>query len=94
MEKGITLRGTGQAPVQKYWHELLQKIVDGEIDPTFILSHRFSIEEFSELYKAFDKKEMGIMKTFVQTKFSGPPAPGTPPLSSLRAHDVKPSAVV
>jgi threonine dehydrogenase-like Zn-dependent dehydrogenase len=94
MEKGITLRGTGQAPVQKYWHELLQKIVDGEIDPTFILSHRFSIEEFSELYEAFDKKEMGIMKTFVQTKFSAPPAPGTPALSSLRAHDVKPSAVV
>jgi len=94
MEKGITLRGTGQAPVQKYWHELLEKIEKGEFDPTIILSHRFSIEEFSELYEAFDKKEMGIMKTFVQTKFSGPPAPGTPALSSLRAKDVKPSAVV
>ncbi|KAI9870032.1 MAG: hypothetical protein M1830_004769, partial [Pleopsidium flavum] len=51
------------------------------------------IDEFRELYEAFDKKEYGIMKTFVQTRFSGPPAPGTPPLSSLRNGDIKPSAV-
>merc|ERR1711939_418690 len=38
MEKGITLRGTGQAPVQMYWHELLKKIEDGSFDPTIILS--------------------------------------------------------
>jgi threonine dehydrogenase-like Zn-dependent dehydrogenase len=94
MEKGITLRGTGQAPVQRYWKELLGKIESGEFDPTIILSHRFKIDEFRELYEAFDKKEMGIMKTFVQTRFSGPPAPGTPALSSLKAGDVKPSAVV
>jgi len=93
MEKGITLRGTGQAPVQKYWKELLKRIETGEFDPTFILSHRFSIDEFSELYAAFDKKEMGIMKTFVQTRFSGPPAPGTPALSSFKNDDIKPSQV-
>ncbi|KAI9872426.1 MAG: hypothetical protein M1830_001633, partial [Pleopsidium flavum] len=79
MEKGVTLRGTGQAPVQKYWKDLLQLIETGQFDPTLILSHRFQIDEFRELYEAFDKKEYGIMKTFVQTRFSGPPAPGTPP---------------
>jgi len=94
MEKGVTLRGTGQAPVQRYWKDLLKKVESGEFDPTIILSHRFSIEEFRELYEAFDKKEMGIMKTFVQTKFSAPPAPGTPALSSFKGGDVKPSAVV
>jgi len=26
METGITLRGTGQAPVQHYWHDLLKKV--------------------------------------------------------------------
>ncbi|KAI9808782.1 MAG: hypothetical protein M1825_003935 [Sarcosagium campestre] len=93
MEKGITLRGTGQAPVQNYWKDLLAKVVSGEFDPTIILSHRFKIDEFRELYDAFDKKEMGILKTFVQTQFSAPPAPGTPELSSLREGDVKPSAV-
>ncbi|CAG8958500.1 hypothetical protein HYFRA_00009814 [Hymenoscyphus fraxineus] len=94
MEKGITLRGAGQAPVQKYWKDLLKKIESGEFDPTIILSHRFHIDEFRELYEAFDKKEDGIMKTFVQTRFSGPRASGTPALSSFKAGDVKPSAVV
>jgi len=93
MEKGITLRGAGQAPVQKYWKDLLKKIESGEFDPTIILTHRFDIEEFKELYDAFDKKESGIMKTFVQTKFSAPPAKGTPQLSSFRSGDIKPSPV-
>ncbi|TAQ88570.1 hypothetical protein B7494_g3103 [Chlorociboria aeruginascens] len=94
MEKGITLRGAGQAPVQKYWKDLLKKIENGEFDPTIILSHRFRLEEFAELYEAFDKKEMGIMKTYVETKFSGPRADGTPELSSLKAGDVKRSNVL
>lgn len=93
MEKGITLRGGGQAPVQRYWKDLLKKIESGEFDPTIILSHRFDLEEFSELYDAFDKKEHGILKTFVQTKFSGPPSQGTPELSSFKNGDIKPSAV-
>lgn len=83
MEKGITLRGCGQAPVQKYWEELLQKIETGEFDPSFILTHRFDITEFKELYKAFDLKKGGIEKVFVQTKFSAPPAPGTPALGKV-----------
>jgi hypothetical protein len=57
------------------------------------VSHRFKIDEFRELYEAFDKKELGIIKTFVQTRFSSPPSPGTPPLSSFKAGDIKPSAV-
>lgn len=49
MEKGITLRGCGQAPEQKYWHELLDNIETGLFDLTFILTHRFAIDEFKEL---------------------------------------------
>ena len=90
MEKGITYRGCGQAPVQKYWHQLLEKIRTGEFDPTIVLTHRFSIEEFSNLYEAFDKKKHGIMKTYVQTRFSPPATPSTPPLSTLRSGDLKP----
>ena len=94
MEKGITLRGAGQAPVQKYWKDLLEKINSGEFDPTIILSHRFEIDEMRELYEAFDNKELGILKTFVQTRFSKPPAEGTPALSSFRSQDIKRSNVV
>ena len=93
MEKGITMRGTGQTPVQRYWHGLLEKIESGEFDPTIILSHRFKIDEFSELYDAFDKKELGLMKTFVQTRFSHPVAKGTPELSSFKEGHVRESAV-
>ncbi|KAI5846252.1 GroES-like protein [Morchella snyderi] len=85
MEKGITMQGAGQCPVHMYWHDLLKKIEEGVFDPTFILTHRFKIDEFKELYNAFDKKEYGIMKTFVETRWSNPPTTGTPPLVSLKA---------
>ncbi len=84
MEKGLTLRGGGQAPVQKYWHELLHYVENGSFDPTFILTHRFKIDEMKEVYEAFDLKKNGILKTFVETKFSNPPAPHTPPLTSAK----------
>ena len=92
MEKGVTLRGTGQAHVQKYWKEILQKVENGEFDPILILSHRFSMEEFSELYDAFGGKAHGILKRFVQ-RFSRKPAKGTPELSSFRSGNLKLSAV-
>lgn len=35
MEKGIQLTGCGQAPVQKYWEEILNDyIIPGKFDPT------------------------------------------------------------
>jgi threonine dehydrogenase-like Zn-dependent dehydrogenase len=93
MEKGVTLRGTGQTPVQRYWRELLAKVEAGDFDPTIILSHRFSLDEFGELYAAFDKKQHGILKVFVETRFSAPRAPGTPELSSFREGRILESAV-
>jgi threonine dehydrogenase-like Zn-dependent dehydrogenase len=83
MEKGIRLIGCGQAPVQKYIPECLGYIERGEFDPTLILTHRFELEAVPEVYKRFDLKDSGIMKVFVQTKFSSPPASGTPQLMQL-----------
>lgn len=85
MEKGVRLIGNGQAPVHKYWEEILYDyIIPGKFDPTFMLTHRVPIEDFEELYKKFDKRENGIEKVFVTTKFSAAPAPGTPPLTRLK----------
>ncbi|KAG8755915.1 hypothetical protein FRC14_003541 [Serendipita sp. 396] len=83
MENGIRLIGNGQAPVLKYWEELLQKIQSGEIDPTIMLSHRIDLEDVAKAYRIFDAKEEKMMKVFVQTKFSDPPAKGTPSLTRL-----------
>ncbi|KAJ6572755.1 GroES-like protein [Mycena vulgaris] len=83
MEKGIRLIGHGQAPVHKYWHELLAMIEAGKIDPTFVVTHRVALDEFPELYAAFDKRVGGVEKVFVETKFSAPPSAGAPPLSRV-----------
>lgn len=81
MERGIRLIGNGQAPVQKYWQDLLKMIESGEIEPLNMVSHRVLMEELAEVYYKFEKKEDGMQKVFVQTRFSAPPAPGTPALT-------------
>ena len=85
MERGIRLIGNGQAPVHMYWEKLLQMIKDGKTDPGIMLTHRVDVSEFEELYKVFDKRELGLQKVFVQTRFSDTPAQGTPPLTKLKA---------
>ena len=86
MERGIRLIGNGQAPVHKYWKDLLKMIQNGELDPRIMITHRISLDEMAELYKRFDarQEEDGIMKVFVETKFSGPRAEGTPALTRLQ----------
>ncbi|KAJ7101215.1 hypothetical protein B0H15DRAFT_756292, partial [Mycena belliarum] len=83
MEKGIRLIGHGQAPVHKYWHELLATIEAGDFDPLFVVSHRVALDEFPDLYASFDKRVGGVEKVFVETKFSNPPSAGAPPLSRV-----------
>ena len=52
MEKGLEIRG-GQTHVQKYTADLLQRIEAGEIDTTFLISHRLPLEEAPTGYKNF-----------------------------------------
>ena len=80
MERGIRLIGNGQAPVHMYWEQLLKMIQSGEIDPLKMVSHRVLIDDLAVVYDKFEKKEDGMQKVFVQTKFSDPPCPGSPEL--------------
>lgn len=60
MNKGLTIK-TGQTHVPKYHHKLLKKIEAGEIDPSYIITHRMSLEQGPEAYKMFrDKKDKCI----------------------------------
>ncbi|KAK3347232.1 chaperonin 10-like protein [Lasiosphaeria hispida] len=81
MQRGIRLIGNGQAPVHKYWEELLQKIRTGALDPTQMLSHRVRMEDLDKVYYKFDAKDDSMQKVFVETKFSFPQAKGTPELT-------------
>ena len=81
MERGVRLIGNGQAPVHLYWEKLLKFIEDGTIDPLQMVSHRVKLEDLEQVYYKFEKREDGMQKVYVQTRFSGEPAPGSPSLS-------------
>lgn len=82
MERGIRLIGNGQAPVHKYWEELLRQIQKGQLDPLQMLSHRVRLEDLDVIYKKFEQREDGMQKVFVETKHSFPRADGSPSLMS------------
>lgn len=82
MQRGVRLIGNGQAPVHKYWNELLKQIQSGDLDPFQMLSHRIRLEDLDKVYHKFDAKEDSMQKIFVETKFSFPKAEGSPDLTT------------
>ncbi|MDU0341826.1 zinc-dependent alcohol dehydrogenase [Bosea rubneri] len=61
MNKGLTLK-TGQTHTHRYLAPLLEKITSGEIDPSFVITHRAGLEEGPGLYQKFRDKEDGCIK--------------------------------
>src|SRR5207248_3163109 len=53
--KGLTLR-MGQTHVQNYTRPLLARIERGDIDPSFLITHRVPLEDAPEMYKLFRDK--------------------------------------
>jgi len=62
MNKSLTVK-TGQTHVQRYLDPLLEKIEDGEIDPSFVVTHEGSLQDGPDLYRKFNDKEDGCIKT-------------------------------
>jgi threonine dehydrogenase-like Zn-dependent dehydrogenase len=62
--KGLTIK-SGQTHVQKYLEPLMQKIVDGEIDPSFLITHKIGLEEGPDAYKMFQEKKDGCIKVVI-----------------------------
>jgi len=56
MNKSLTLR-TGQTHMMRYMKPLLERIEKGEIDPSFVISHRLPIEKAPDAYRIFRDKE-------------------------------------
>jgi threonine dehydrogenase-like Zn-dependent dehydrogenase len=61
VNKGLTLK-MGQTHVQRYTRPLLDKIAAGEIDPSFVITHRVNLDEGPEMYKTFRDKQDGCIK--------------------------------
>lgn len=56
MQKGLTLK-TGQTHVQKYTRKLLDMIIDGKIDTTFLISHRLPLSKAATGYQNFSDNQ-------------------------------------
>ena len=83
MERGIKMIGCGQSPVHKYWKDILALVESGKVDPTIMLTHRYSLDDIAKAYYVLEKREQGLVKCFIETKFSHPRAEGTPVLTQL-----------
>ena len=46
-----------------------------------MVTHRVDMADLEKVYEKFEKKEDGMQKVFVQTKFSFPPSSDSPPLT-------------
>lgn len=57
MNKGLTFK-MGQTHMQRYLEPLLSKVSEGEIDPSFVITHRLKLDDAPDAYKTFrDKKD-------------------------------------
>ena len=64
-QKGLTLR-MGQTHVNRYTDDLLKRIHDGEIDPSFVITHTVRLDEGPEYYKTFRDKKDGCIKVVLK----------------------------
>lgn len=55
MNKGLTLK-SGQTHMQRYMKPFLSKIESREFDPSFVITHRVSLEEAPDAYRTFRDK--------------------------------------
>ena len=56
MNKALTIE-TGQTHVQRYLAPLLDRIEAGDIDPSFVVSHRVPLDRGPEMYETFNDKK-------------------------------------
>ena len=63
--KGLTFK-MGQTHVQKYMQPLLDRVERGDIDPSFVITHRFSLEDAPRAYKLFRDKQDECIKVVLK----------------------------
>jgi threonine dehydrogenase-like Zn-dependent dehydrogenase len=61
MNRSLTMR-TGQCHVQRYWKKLLERVEAGEIDPSFVITHRMPLDDAPHGFDIFCNKEDDCIK--------------------------------
>jgi threonine dehydrogenase-like Zn-dependent dehydrogenase len=65
MNRGLTIK-SGQCHVQRYMRPLLERIQQGEIDPSFIITHRLPLSEAPRGYELFKHKQDDCLKVVLK----------------------------
>ncbi len=65
MNKGLTWK-MGQTHVNRWTDDLLLRIQEGQIDPSFVITHTVPLEDGPGMYKTFRDKEDGCIKVVLK----------------------------
>jgi threonine dehydrogenase-like Zn-dependent dehydrogenase len=65
VNKALTVK-SGQTHVQHYMKPLLARIENGEIDPSFIITHRVGMEDVPDAFAMFRDKQDECVKVVIQ----------------------------
>jgi len=65
MNKGLTIK-TGQTHVNRWTDDLLRRIQEGQIDPSFVITHTVGLEQGPGMYKTFRDKEDNCIKVVLK----------------------------
>ena len=63
--KGLTMK-MGQTHVHRYLRPLLDRVQKGEIDPTFVITHRMKLDEAPDAYEIFKQKKDNCIKVVLK----------------------------
>jgi threonine dehydrogenase-like Zn-dependent dehydrogenase len=66
MNRGLTIK-SGQCHVHRYLRPLLERIVNGDIDPSFIITHSLPLSDAARGYELFKNKEDDCLKVVLRT---------------------------
>jgi threonine dehydrogenase-like Zn-dependent dehydrogenase len=61
MNRSVTIK-TGQTHVHRYLEPLLKRVESGEVDPTFVITHRMKLEDAPKGYEIFRDKQDDCVK--------------------------------
>lgn len=61
VNKALTLK-SGQTHMMRYMRPLLERVQRGEIDPTFVITHRLKLDQAPEAYRTFRDKQDSCIK--------------------------------
>ncbi len=65
MNKGLTFR-MGQTHVKRWTDDLVRRIEEGQLDPSFVITHSVGLEEGPEIYKVFRDKQDSCIKVVLK----------------------------